>query len=95
MGARARAKKCNIATRWRAQDYVKRAVPFIIAKSDDLRRSDLNHTQKKLYSLILDVFSFSANAVNKLDKQTKANMIPLLEEIEDHLKQLGKIDPNP
>ena len=77
------------------EDYVKRAVPFIIAKSDDLRRSDLNDTQKKLYSLILEVFSFSANAVNKLDKQTKANMMPLLEEIEDHLKQLGKIDPNP
>jgi len=77
------------------EDYVKRAVPFILAKSDDLRRSDLNDTQKKLYGLILQVFSFSANAINKLDKETKEEIMPLLEEIEVNLRQLGKIDPNP
>ena len=77
------------------EDYVKRTVPFIIAKSDDLRRSDLNDTQKKLYGLILNVFSFSANAINKLEKETKAEMMPVLEELEDHLSQWGKIDPNP
>ncbi len=73
---------------------MKRTVPFIITKSDDLRRSGLNDTQKKLYGLILEVFSFSANALNKLDEETKAYMIPLIEEIDDHLKQIGKLDPN-
>ncbi len=77
------------------EDYVKRAVPYIIEKSDDLRHSgDLNETQSKLYSLILNVFSFSANALNKLDKETKAEIKPTLDMIEDHLTQWRKIDPN-
>ena len=58
-------------------------------------RSSLNDTQKKLYGLILEVFSFSANALNKLDRETKTELIPILEEIDDQLRQWGKIDPNP
>ena len=74
--------------------YMDRVVPLIIEKSDKLSHSDLTDTEKKLHSLIMVVFAFSANAIDKLDEQTKTDMMPLLKDIEDHLRQLGKIDPN-
>ncbi|GAH13215.1 unnamed protein product, partial [marine sediment metagenome] len=54
--------------------YMDRVVPLIIEKSDKLAHSDLNDTEKKLHSLIMVVFSFSANAIDKLDEQTKTDM---------------------
>ena len=76
------------------EDYVIRVVPLIIAKSDDLRHRELNDTQKKLYGLTMEVFSFSANAIDKLNRETKESIKPSLDMIADHLRQLGKIDPN-
>ena len=73
------------------EEYWKAAVPSFIKSSEELGKSDLDETQKKLYGLILQVFSFSANTTIKLDKETQESVVPILKDIEDHLSQFSKL----
>ena len=76
------------------EKYWEDVVPRIIEMSEDLTDRKLDETQKALHGLIMQVFSFSANCVTKLDKKTEVLTVPLFKDIEDHLRQLGKLgDP--
>jgi len=73
------------------KEYVEEVVPLIIESSNGLADRELDQTQKRLLGLIMSVFSFSANAVIKLDIQTQESLIPLLKDIENQINQLNKI----
>ena len=74
------------------EEYWEETVNSIIESSEELVDRGLDQTQSRLHSLIMTVFSFSANATSKLDKKTQESMRPLVKVIEDHLRQITKLE---
>ena len=68
------------------KEDLNKKIDYIIDLEDEIRREQLTNREKKLFGLILNVFSFSANALIRLEKLTDSEIEALHETMKRHDK---------
>jgi hypothetical protein len=66
------------------KEELDKKINYIIDLEDEIRREKLTNMEKKLFRFILNVFSFSANALIKLEKLTDSEIEALHETMRRH-----------